>query len=243
MIRRILQFASFASLLLVAETVTAVDENSKITDPGFPDGESATYSIDEDEKEWEFTETTQITERSGVPVYRFLYVDPTERIEVTVERETMLPVEVESVTFGPILTMNSSTKIDISERVETGGIQVLSLSELKYLLRGYPFRSEPTLDVEFLSADVDEQSSIEFSIRVRYSQREIVEIDGRAIETHKLELRMSAGGILRIMNRLVPKTYFWYSAEAPHYLVAYEGSSGFPGSPKRRIELITYSGW
>ena len=243
MLLRTLRLASLVSLLMIAASLAAVDEIYRLIDPGVPDGEIATYRINEAGNEWEFSETTHIAERSGIPVYQFLYVDPRERIEVTIERDTMLPIEIDSVTSGYSMTMTSSTKIEISERDNFNGIRVLSFSEIKYLLRGYPFPSEPTMEIEFLSADVEEESSFEYSIRVSYNRRETIEIEGRQFDTHRLELRMSAGGILRIMNRLVPKTYFWYSVEEPHYLVAYEGSSGFPGSPKRRIELITYSGW
>ena len=237
------RLALLASALLVAESLSGADETIQLTDPGVPDGEIATYRIAEDGKEWEFSETAHIAELSGVPVYKFLYIDPNERVEVTIERESMLPVEVDTVTLGPRMTTTSSTRVEITERVDSDDVRVLSFSELKYLLRGYPFVTRPTMDVEFLTADPEEEDSIEFSIRVSYNRRELVEIDGRQIDTHRLELRMSAGGILRIMNRLVPKTYFWYAVEEPHYLVAYEGSSGFPGSPKQRIELIGYSGW
>ena len=41
------------------------------------------------------------------------------------------------------------------------------------------------------------------------------------------------------MGAVFPKSYYWYSVEAPHSLVRSE-AAGMPGSPKTVLELQSY---
>jgi hypothetical protein len=144
------------------------------------------------------------------------------------------------------MSVVSSTEVSLYGELQMNAIRVLSLTDLKFVLRGYPFGEDVRdVGIEFLSADDEESedSSFDFNVKVRYHGTEDRVVGERVIESHKLELRMRASGIMRILNGLIPRTYFWYSVEKPHYLVAYEGSGGFGRSQKVHIEIAEYTGW
>jgi hypothetical protein len=234
---------SFAAYFLAASSISGFA--SPLEDPLIPDGETASYRIRQEEETWIFTERAHQASVEGDGIYRFEYEAPSERSTVLVFRDGMLPYSVATATNGGDLSVETTTTIEFGTGAgEYEDIMLLSFSELKYLLRGYPFSEAPLLGVDFLSAgEDDDDGGVEFRIDVRYLGVESVEVAGRKIDSHRLELKLAASGIMRVMNALVPKTFYWYSVEAPHYLVAYEGSSSFPGSPKRFIEIVDYSGW
>ena len=229
------------TFFLMASCVVPVFATPLI-DPDIPNGETATYRTIEQDEEWTFFERSFAIVEDELAAYRIEYTAPGERSTVYIDRQTMFPYASRNVSNGSDLTIESTTSVEIPETIETDAILLLSFNELKYLLRGYPFESAPAIDVEFFSTDEDDTGS-RFNVHVRYRGTERIKIGDDEIETHKLELKFSASGVLRVLNALIPKTYYWYSVEPAHYLVAYEGSSGFPGSPKRRIEIVDYSGW
>ena len=156
----------------------------------------------------------------------------------------MIPFFVYTVSERDDMTVSSSTQVTLQSEIQSEDILVLSFSDLKYTLRGFPFgKGVPNLGIAFLTSDDDYDNSVDFDIMVRYLEVDKVSVEDRTIECYKLELQMSASGLMRIVTSFMPKTYFWYSVEAPHYLVAYEGSNGPPGSPTSYIEIIDYSGW
>lgn len=235
----------FHAYLIHILSISPAAADTPLYDPEIPDGETAQYRVEEGGKISNFIETTYIKNGARGEVYEFVYVSDTETTAVKVEKSTMIPYSIQSVDTGQKLRVTSSTEIEIFETRNYKDIVVLSFSDLKYLLRGFPFGESDILGISFLSAsDEDEDdSSFSFSVDVKSKGVESVTIGSRLIECYKLELRSSASGILRVLNTLIGKTYFWFSVEPPHYLVAYEGSSGFPGSPKSLIEITDYSGW
>lgn len=236
-----------AVLAALCVTAASVFGDTPLKDPFIPDGELAVYRMEEGDREWFFTEKVQIGTENGYDIYGFFYEAEYETTEVKIQKNSMVPFFVNTVNQGDAMTIESSTKVSLPENMESQEIIVLSFSDLKYTLRGFPFGQDaPDLDIAFLSANggEEEEDGPNFEIRVSYLDTEEIAIDGsRLIECHKLELKMRASGFMRVINSFVGKTYFWYSVDAPHYLVAYEGSSGFPGSAKSYITLVNYSGW
>lgn len=219
--------------------------DSPLRDPRIPDGERAVYRSREDDREWTFVETTDWVASESGRAYRFRSKSEREISEVLVTRGSMVPVHVESESRGADLRIKNTTTLSISNPPPGHDrIMLLSFSDLKYLLRGYRFDRAETVDIGFYStAEEDDDEEANYEVAVIYRGTEVIETDRRSVECHKLQLKTAAKGILRIVNGLIPKTFYWYSVEHPHYLVAYEGSGGFPGSPVRRIEIVDYSAW
>ncbi|MBT3275424.1 MAG: hypothetical protein HN368_19875 [Spirochaetales bacterium] len=220
--------------------------DTPLRDPGIPDGEIAAYTMREKDKEQQFIETFQHRDDGNKDIYSVLYTSDSEVVEVKIDRSSMLPYYVHSSTERETMDVETLTSLTLNTETDYPDIKILSFSDLKYVLRGFPFADEvQSIDIGFLnSSDEDEEDgSFDFNIRVNYEGTETVDIGNKDIDCYKLELKMRATGIMRIINSFIAKTYFWYSVESPHYLVAYEGSSGFPGSSKVFIEIDDYSGW
>ena len=58
------------------------------------------------------------------------------------------------------------------------------------------------------------------------------------MECYKLALTISGMGILDMM---MPKTYLWFYAKSPHYLVRFKGAIGPPGSGEFEYKFLEYS--
>jgi hypothetical protein len=190
-------------------------------------------------------EHVEAASENGLDIYRIAYKTDGEVTTVKLQKDAMVPYSVSTVTVRNAMTVESSTHVSLTEDIESEGIIVLSFRDLRYILRGYPFaRNAPDLGIAFLESNTeDDDDSPDFEIRVSYAGIEEVELADRTLNCHKLELKMKASGILRVLNGFIGKSYFWYSVEAPHYMVAYEGNSSFPGSPKSRVTIVDYSGW
>ena len=231
-----LVFLCFALFPLSGETV--------LRDPVIPHGETAVYSAREDEKEFTYVERVSVTEENGRSVYGFVYETNQETVEVKMDKSTMVPFSVHSINAGNGVSIESSTQVSFGNQLRSDGIQVLSFTDLKYILRGYPFgKISEDLAIKFISTTDNEDDSANFSVKISFDDTEELEIGNRIIECYRVELKMSGSGMMRVLKPFIPKTYFWYSTSAPHYLVAYEGSGGFPGSPKRHVQIVDYSGW
>ncbi len=236
----VLRLAALVLAGLASHALLGAD--TPMADPGIPNGETASYRVETGERRASFTERTWVEGDGSGQTYRIVYISETQTIETTLRRGTMIPVRVRTVAMRADRTLETVTTISLRTEPNTTGVLVLAFSDLKYSLRGYPFGSVGELDVVFLNAS-DDTDGVEFSIRVKYLGVQDRVVAGRKIPSHKLELVTTAGGFLRILSGLVPKTYYWYSVEAPHYLVAYEGSGGLPGSPKSYTEIVDYTGW
>ena len=229
-------------MIAVSSTLFA---QTAIQDPMIPDGEKAVYVVTEGEKQYTYTEEVSLTGEGSRDIYGFTYKTDSETIEIKMEKPAMIPLSTRSVTTGNGISIESSTAVTVNRQLRSNGILVLSFTDLKYTLRGYPFGEDvEDMDVEFISTgETDEESSSSFAVSIRYRGTDEVTVNSRTIDCHKLELRMTGSGVMRVIRPFIPKTYFWYSVESPHYLVAYEGSSGMPGSVKRQVEILEYSGW
>ena len=215
-----------------------------LRDPDISDGEFAVYRVDVEGEYSHFTESIAVREKDGRNYYEIASESDDESKTINIARDAMVPFFVRTVTRGNGFTSENSTSITLEPGFEYRGIMVLSFDDLVYLLRGYPFEKEASIEVGFLESSEDEDSGIfNFDISIRFNELETLEIGERLIDCYRLELRFRASGIMKILNGMIPKTYFWYNAEPPHYLVAYEGSSGPPGTPKRFVRIVDYSEW
>jgi len=236
---------TYTALLYLFAAAAPLSAQTVLKDPMIPDGETASYTVREGEAKYTFTEEVFAIEEKERSIYGFIYKAEGETVEVRVERPGMIPVSVRSVYSGNGISIESSTSLSFDRRYRPEGVPVLSFTDLKYVLRGYPFGEiREDLDIEFIdTGGEDDETAGDFAITVRYIDLEEMNVTGRTIACHKIELQVSGSGIMRVLKPFIPRTYFWYSADPPHYLVAYEGSSSFPGSPKRHVEILEYSGW
>ena len=231
--------AAITLVLFLAPTIIA---ESVLADPGIPNGEIAVYRQDVEGTVTSYRETVSIKNTGKADFYEIIHSADRENSVVRINRRNMVPFFVKTVTRHNDFVSENINSIIFESELSYQDIKILSFSDIAHTLRGFPFAEKSPMKVTFFSSQEEDEDPM-FSIDVRVVAPEAVTIRAKSIDCYKLELRFKGSGILRIFSGLMPKTYFWYSAEKPHYLVAYEGTSGAPGSPKRRVEIFDYSGW
>jgi uncharacterized protein DUF3108 len=110
----------------------------------------------------------------------------------------------------------------------------LSVDGIAAALRSLPFERSRPVELHLLS---NEPRLYEVSLEVR--GRERVQTPGGQFECYKVEI-VPALGVLKLFGFLVPNAYFWFTVDAPHYWVRYEGPENGRGTPQVVMELATF---
>ena len=141
-----------------------------LKDPMIPDGETATYTVTEGDRQYTYIEEVAIGDGSSRDNYIFTYKTDKETVEIKMEKPTMIPFSTRSVTVGNGISIDSSTFVTLNRRLRSNGILVLSFTDLKYSLRGYPFGEDfEDMDIEFISTGSEgEERSSNVSVTIRY---------------------------------------------------------------------------
>ena len=202
-------------------------------DPHIPSGETATYISQIGDKLLTVVERVVI-KREGE---RELYVitSRSEHLDRTIRlvKDTMATLSVHTVRKFPEVTLDSHLTV-IDEKLHFGKdeIKLADFAIMTYIFRGFPFGTLKKLKIGYYG----EERQKEYAFSVQYKNREKVEVNQQTIECHKIEFGMDG-----FWGTFFPKMKVWYSVDPPHYLVRYEGLAGPPGSPKRNMELVTYT--
>jgi len=204
-----------------------------IVDPNIPNGETITYTSRVGDKVLTVVEKVVIKKEGEKELYEITSrSNPLDRT-IVLGKDTMGVVSVHTVRKYPEVTLESHLKvIDEKEQFSTDAIKLADFTIMNYLFRGFPFEKREKLKI----GSYREEQKDDSPLNVTCKKQEKVEINGRTIECYKLELGMDG-----FWGRFFPKTNMWYSIEPPHYLVRYKGQSGRPGSPKRVVELESYT--
>jgi hypothetical protein len=90
-----------------------------------------------------------------------------------------------------------------------------------------------------------------FKLHVLTNEPKLYEVsfEGRGVEKirtpagefncYKVEMRPEVG-VLRLFSFMIPKAYFWFTVDAPHYWVRYDGPENGRGTPEIRLELTRF---
>ncbi len=224
-------------LVFVVATVPAGAE-SGLKDPGIRHGERTTYAYFQGEDRTTITEIVRVKEEGGREIYEISSRTRAENSEVRISKNTMIPFYVHTVTRKHGLTLDNVTRVDGDVEAVDDEIILLSFTDLRYVLRGFPFDEPRHLKINLIESESDSR----FEMGVKFLKIETLTIKSRKIKSYKLGLTTSGSGLMKVLSAMFPKIYFWYSVDPPHYLVRYEGSGGQMGS-KSKIEIIGYSGW
>jgi hypothetical protein len=118
-------------------------------------------------------------------------------------------------------------------------IEAINIDDLMVKLRGFSFSLDEQIPVHFITAA--RRSNESFTPRLSRQKDETLRVGERVVDAFKLELEFSAPRLWNTL-RLVPRTFFWYSVDAPHVLLRAE-TTEVPGSPRWLLEAIEYSEW
>jgi hypothetical protein len=229
-------------LLLLLAVARPAPAQTPLRDPGIPHGESATYRVTTDSgKTFIISESVTVGEEQGRRYYQITRESADEETVSRIFSDTMVAFYTHTWSRSPGYTSESSTVIQYEHPIESPHIVLMGMESLNHSLRGFPFESADLLYIKPFG--VSDEEGAQFAMKVQTRKPETLEIGGRRIECYKLQLRVAMTGVFSILNGLIPKSYFWYSVAAPHYLAAYEINSGRTGTDKSRGEIIDYSGW
>ena len=226
----VLIFLIYSSAVGVLDFVYA---KTLIADPNIPNGETITYVSRVGEKVLTVVEKVVIKKEGEKELYEITSrSNPLDRT-IVMEKDTMAVVSVHTVRKFQEAILDSHLKvIDEKEQFGSDVIKLADFAIMNYLFRGFPFGKLEKLKI----GSYREEQKDDYPLNVTCKKREKIEISGKTIECYKLELGMDG-----FWGRFFPKTNMWYSVEPPHYLVRYKGQSGRPGSPKRVVELESYT--
>lgn len=214
-----------ASDLVSAETLFA--------DPDIPNGETITYTSRIGDKLLTVVEKVVIEREGEKELYKITSRSNPLDKTIVLEKDTMAIVSVHTVRKYQEVTLDSRlTVIDEKAHFSSDEVKLADFTTMNYLFRGFPFGKLEKLKIGYYG----EEKKDKYPFNVTCKKREKIEVNGRTIECYKLELGMDG-----FWGSFFPKSNMWYSVESPHYLVRYKGQSGPPGSPRRVVDLVSYT--
>jgi hypothetical protein len=101
-------------------------------------------------------------------------------------------------------------------------------------LRSLPFERSAPFKLHVLS---NEPKLYEVSFEPRGVER--IRTPAGEFNCYKVEMRPNVG-ILNVFSFVIPKAYFWFTVDPPHYWVRYEGPENGRGTPQINLELTGF---
>ena len=226
----LLIFLIYSSVVGAAGLASA---ETLFADPNIPNGETITYVSRVGDKVVTVVEKVVIKKEGEKELYEITSRSNSLDKTIVLERNSMAVVSVRTVRKYQEVTLDSHlTVIDEKEQFGSDEVKLADFTIMNYLFRGFPFGKLEKLKI----GSYREGQKDDYPLNVTSKKREKIEVNKRTIECYKLELGMDG-----FWGRFFPKTNMWYSVVPPHYLVRYKGQSGRPGSPKRTVELESYT--
>lgn len=238
-----LQFSLLLLLLsLMPPILSGADNTGGIfSDPEIGDGEETTYRIVEikDKQEREESLTLQIAwETEGnTAVYSATSRGRDRDVKLLLRRRDLQPLVRESEDRSHGSSIRSRELVEEVRPLGKNELFVLNMEDLVLQLRAYPFTDPRPVRVVLPGQDPEDDG---MAMLIDLVKKESIDAGGREIRTYRLELSVKMKGPLAFFSGLIPKTSFWYAQEKPHYLVRYEGASGFGGNGERTMEMTSY---
>lgn len=223
-------FFSALAFVMPAGTLWA---GVQFLDPEIPDGETIVYSSRSDDHSTTIHEKVELQKQGDNNIYIIRSSSPSLDRTIRIKKESMAVLSVATVRKFQQVTLDSVLKV-INERPNDSDdeIKIADFNVLRYLLRGFPFSNRKNLKIGYYG----EEKKKKFTFSIALKKKETIKISERSIDCYNLEF-----GIDGFWGNFTSKLKLWYSVDAPHYLVRYEGSEGPPGTPKKIIELVSYT--
>ena len=206
---------------------------SPFRDPGIPDGETITYASRVDDISMKVVETVRIIQVGTRACYEITSLsDALDRI-LTLDKETMSIVSVHTVRKFPRATLDSHLQVK-NEQPSSGKEEVIlaDFSGLIYIFRGFLFSELEQVKIGFYG----EERRRSFGFSASNKKTEKITVNQAIIDCYKIEF-----GLDGFWGTFFPKMNVWYSVDPPHYMVRYQGLVGPPGSPKRDMQVMSYT--
>jgi hypothetical protein len=209
----------------------SISASALIVDPKIPDGEIAEYRLFVNKDEYRVREVTKRIIDNGNEVYRVEAHSSLETIHTKLIKSTMFAYSLQIIGNVNNASVDSRTDLVLDKNIyDSDEVGIIEFHNLPYLLRGMVPQRNAVLRIRLLS------DATPFPMAAKYICEESIVACGKTYICNKIQF-----GLTGILRPFFPPAYFWYSKDAPHYLVRFEGLSSGPGSPKRILELKSRS--
>jgi len=204
-----------------------------LVDPIIPDGEKITYITRAGSTSFFVDETISIEQYHGQQTYKIITNSNIENKVIRLEKETMDVISTDIINkFLEGTTESGLIVISKKPEMKKNELLLADFTVLQYVLRGFPFEKAKSIKIRTFRRHKDKG----YTMTARVVKKEKLKVNKKLYECFKIEFALNG-----FWSNVIPKTYFWYYAQPPHYLVKYEGSDGLPGSPMRVVEMQEYS--
>ncbi len=197
--------------------------------PGFPGRETSIYREVSGKQTTTITTSLQSVTRGGTRWLEYHSQSNTREVTVKMDPDTLngFYSEIWDRQNGSIV---HSTNELVENKVQPGPDELLVTDMYCFTvtLRGFPWGQKDSAQLVFLRS----RGSIAMEMKIK--GKETLHIQGETYRCWKVQIGM--GGFI---GTILPKSYYWYSVQPPHYLVRSE-ESGMPGKPKNVLELQSY---
>lgn len=230
----------FMSLFLLSGGI--LFSNSPLTDPLIPDNEHISYTILKGKEYSSAIQTVRkLVSDDGSTWYKIMLSSPEQDIEVDILSENLVPYRSRRVQKSGRTEYMTFSEIKYAPEVQDDEILLVDFNDLSHILRGYPFSNPRILWLVFpYNSENKDDKKDSITFKIKFIKEETVEIGSESYDSYKLQLSAKMTGGMAMFSGMVPKTFFWYSTEKPHYLLKYEGSSGMGNSERIVMEVESY---
>ncbi len=142
---------------------------------------------------------------------------------------TLFPWSSEVVSRSGDSVVRRTTEILKAEpHPKANELVIGDFNSLPITFRGLPWGDFTSVNLVFLGAPRAQSFALQLSV----VRRETISAGGRPYDCWKVQI-----GLGGFFGTLMGKSSYWFSADAPHYLVRSETPTGGPGSPVQTWEL------
>ena len=227
-------------LLLYLITAGNLLAQSPLVDPQIPNGETIRYSTVKGKGDIQYSSQSiyRIME-NDVEYYLIKSHSLDQSSESRIQIDQYMPISVNKLTHNSRADFKTSTELLSVPQLNENEIVALDLADLAHILRAYPFNNPRDMQLLFLGQGSEENESMTF--KILFSKEEVITIQSKEYDSYKLEFKPELSGAMALFSAMIPKNYFWFSRESPHYLLKFEGSEGPGANNKIKMEIISYT--
>jgi hypothetical protein len=226
----------YALPILVASALSSPSLSAQVVirNPSLPAEESAVYTERVGEDSWTVSQSLVLRSDNGDSWYQFTSRSPESDVSVRLDALTLFPRDSEVITRSGDSVIRRTTEIlQATPHPRANELVVGDFASLPVTLRGLPWGTFTTVNLIALGASGRGQ---QFSFQLTVAGRESIGAGGKTYDCWKVQL-----GLGGFMGAFMGKSTYWFSADAPHFLVKAESPTGGPGSPLQRWELQSYT--
>lgn len=217
--------------LLSAELSAA---QSLVSDPPLPASEHLVYNERIGSDLHTVEQRLRLKSENGRSFYEVTSVSPAADILLRLDKDTLFSFysEVTSRTKDSVIRRTNQI-LQNSYVPKPDELVVSDFNSLTLTLQGFPWGRVSFARLVSLGA-ANAGESFQFELNVQ--GQENLSVNGKSYSCWKVQM-----GLAGLYGALLGKTYLWYNAQSPHYLVRSVGPISGPGSPLRTIELVSYN--